>query len=295
MGKGMDQKQLQVFIKVIESRSLTETAKEMSITQPAVSGILKKLELELGAPLFYRVGKMLIPNENGKILYGMAQNIRFSTDLVKQNIKNAEHKKSNIVITLATFSDYFFVLTGKFADQFPDISFTFRPGVNIMHDHRLSSSDFFLLFQHEVQGEETLSLDVQERLYAILSSDHPMAEKKNLCLYDLRDEYFIFLKNTLEAGYEKCYEECIHAGFTPRISMTADTAMVKYAAIMWGMGIGLVYSNESGLADQVRDCVKIPLTGNSYMSPICLAWYPDRLNAASSCFLQFVRENRRSG
>lgn len=147
----MDHKQLQVFLKVIESHSLTETAKVMAITQPAVSGILKKLEQELGVPLFYRVGKMLIPNENGKILYGMAQNIIFSSDLVKHNIQNAEYKKSNIIITLATFSDYFFILTGKFVEKFPDISFTFQPGANIMQDHRLSASDFFLLFQHEVK------------------------------------------------------------------------------------------------------------------------------------------------
>lgn len=65
----MDDKQLQVFAKVVEQRNLTIVAKEMKIAQPTVSIILKKLENELGVTLFYHVGKMLIPNERGKLLY----------------------------------------------------------------------------------------------------------------------------------------------------------------------------------------------------------------------------------
>lgn len=289
----MDYRQLQVFIKVVESHNLTVAAKEMGITQPAVSGILKKLEAELGVVLFYHVGKMLIPNENGKILYGMAQNIRYSNDLVRHNMHNTEHKKSNIVVTLTTFSDHFFQITGNFSAQFPCVSFMFRPGTYLTQDHRLSTSDFFLLFEHEVQEEETMVLDVQERLYAILPRNHPLAGEMKVSLYELRDEDFIFVKNTLEAGYEKSYEECIFTGFTPRIFMTVDTAMIKYAAIASGLGIGLVYSNESALAKQIRNCVYIPLIGNFHIRPICLAWYPERLNATATSFLQFIRNYRR--
>lgn len=289
----MDYKQLQIFLKVVESHSLTAVAKEMSITQPAVSGILKKLETELGVILFYRVGKMLIPNENGKFLYGMAQSIKFSSDLVKYGMKNAERKKSNIVITLTVFSDLFFELTGKFSKEFPDISFTFRPGTRMTQDHRLSTSDFFLLSQQELQGETYMSLDTQEQLYVILPIFHPLAKREKISLYELKDEYFIFSKNTIEAGYERCYMECLEAGFTPKVSMTVDTAVIKYAAIAAGIGVGLVYSNETALANQVLNCVRVPLNGNFRIRPIVLAWYSDRLNSASICLLDFIKKYTR--
>lgn len=53
---------LEIFIKVAESGSITRTAKTMYITQPAVSNAISKLETGLNVKLFYR------DRHNGMIL-----------------------------------------------------------------------------------------------------------------------------------------------------------------------------------------------------------------------------------
>ncbi|MCD7811294.1 MAG: LysR family transcriptional regulator [Ruminococcus sp.] len=45
---------LKVFVKVAENLSITETAKELYISQPAVSNAIKNLEKELSLKLFHR-------------------------------------------------------------------------------------------------------------------------------------------------------------------------------------------------------------------------------------------------
>ena len=45
---------LRVFITAAELQSLTETAKKLYVSQPAISHAIKKLEEELGVRLFIR-------------------------------------------------------------------------------------------------------------------------------------------------------------------------------------------------------------------------------------------------
>ena len=50
----MDLLQLEHFLAVVEEGSFTRAAERMSRTQPAISQSIKKLEDEIGAPLFAR-------------------------------------------------------------------------------------------------------------------------------------------------------------------------------------------------------------------------------------------------
>ncbi|NOH21991.1 LysR family transcriptional regulator [Vibrio europaeus] len=52
---------LKVFISVYEHRSITIAAEVMSLTQPGVSGVLKRLQQQLGVQLFIRSGRGIAP------------------------------------------------------------------------------------------------------------------------------------------------------------------------------------------------------------------------------------------
>ena len=57
------------FKAVFETGTMSDAAKELSISQPGVSLHLNALEAYIGFPLFKRNTRKMIPNERAKILY----------------------------------------------------------------------------------------------------------------------------------------------------------------------------------------------------------------------------------
>ena len=67
--------QLQVFLKVAETQSVTKAAEALHLTQPAVSIQLKKLQEQFDIPLTEIVGKRLFITDFGREIQEVAQNI----------------------------------------------------------------------------------------------------------------------------------------------------------------------------------------------------------------------------
>ena len=65
-------RQLEVFTEVLKSGSTTQASQMLSLSQSAVSAALADLEGQLGVQLFDRVGKRLVVNEHGRLLYPRA-------------------------------------------------------------------------------------------------------------------------------------------------------------------------------------------------------------------------------
>lgn len=62
-------RQLEVFIEILQCGSTTQAAQSLSLSQSAVSAALTDLESQLEVQLFDRVGKRLVTNEYGRLLY----------------------------------------------------------------------------------------------------------------------------------------------------------------------------------------------------------------------------------
>lgn len=62
----MDIKLLEAFKVVMENRSITQAAKILGLTQPAVSAQIARLEAQVGFSLFTRAGGRLTPSDQGR-------------------------------------------------------------------------------------------------------------------------------------------------------------------------------------------------------------------------------------
>lgn len=65
-------RQLEIFTEVLKGGSTTQASNVLSLSQSAVSAALADLEGQLGGQLFDRVGKRLVINEHGRLLYPKA-------------------------------------------------------------------------------------------------------------------------------------------------------------------------------------------------------------------------------
>lgn len=71
----MDFHQLQYFVAIAESGSITAAAKKLFLSQPPLSMQMKRLEKELGCVLFLRGAREIQLTEAGKLLYNRAKSL----------------------------------------------------------------------------------------------------------------------------------------------------------------------------------------------------------------------------
>ena len=69
----MDINQLEVLVAVAQEKSFSRAAESLHRTQPAVSQAIRRLEAELGEPLFDRSSKDGTLTAAGRVLFDFAQ------------------------------------------------------------------------------------------------------------------------------------------------------------------------------------------------------------------------------
>src|SRR3982074_393914 len=72
---GVELHQLRYFVAVADQRHFTKAARELSVAQPSVSKQIRRLEDELGAPLFHRMRGNVALTPAGETLLPLARRV----------------------------------------------------------------------------------------------------------------------------------------------------------------------------------------------------------------------------
>lgn len=91
---------LRIFAKVAETKSVTQTADALSLTQPAVTAQLRSIESEIGFRLFKRNGRGITLTEMGKILYPYARQVFEAEKEVEYQITLLQNGKKGRLASL---------------------------------------------------------------------------------------------------------------------------------------------------------------------------------------------------
>lgn len=124
----MDIKQLKYFLHVCKNKSLSETAKELYITEQGLSKSIKGLENEIGVPLFKRIGNKLVPTNYGVIVKNKSSHIVEEFDSFKNSIKKISSiNKKRILIgySLGILIAFNYDYIKEFKKKYPYIELAF--------------------------------------------------------------------------------------------------------------------------------------------------------------------------
>lgn len=94
------------FKAVFETGTMSDAAKELSISQPGVSLHLNSLETYIGYPLFKRNTRKMIPNERAKILYQQVCNSLMKLEEVERNFSK-KIKEGRSTLSVGMYSSLY--------------------------------------------------------------------------------------------------------------------------------------------------------------------------------------------
>ena len=122
-------RQMEIFLNVVASGHLTNVAKEMNLSQSAISMSIKEMENILGRPVFDRINKKLVLNEVGRALYKEIDPIFKKLSDIEYEFKNSENKGMIRVGVSTTIVDYLMPsIICSYMSSYPDVKITLKEG-----------------------------------------------------------------------------------------------------------------------------------------------------------------------
>lgn len=240
----MEFQQLRYICAVAETSSFSRAAERCRVAQPSLSQQVLKLEKDLGAKLFDRLGRSVCLTEAGRAFLPHARAILTQMETARSSVadKIADVRGSVAVGVIPTIAPYLMPrYTTAFAKKFPEANL------------RIVEETTPIL----VEGLQNLSIDLAilalplrhkdlelfpirtEPLFVVLPRSHPRAAAESLALKDLRGEAFVMLRD----GH--CFRDlsiaaCTHARITPHIAFESGQFSSLFGMVAAGVGISLV-------------------------------------------------------
>ncbi len=125
----MNIKQLETFLKVAETRNYTEAAKQLYISQTAITKQIQKLEEDLNTKLFIRTNKSVKLTAEGQFFLKEAEDILHRIDVSKQHLqsfKRGEAGEIRIGCMKTLDSEKLYEVIKAFEMRYPNVKVTLK-------------------------------------------------------------------------------------------------------------------------------------------------------------------------
>ena len=284
-------RQLEIFMKVAETRSITRAAEELFLSHSAVSVQVGKLAEALEMPLHEVVGKRLFLTEAGEEVVRTGHELFAVIRRLDENLANLKGLASGTLrISVVTTAKYFLPrILGPFCRDYPGIDVEFKVGNRAQIIDRLTANqdDLYIFNDPPEELDITTHRFLPNPLAVIASENNPLARRKRLTWGDLQDEKFLMREegsgtyNAIRRHLEK------HDLTLGKTMVIESNEAIKYAVIE-NMGISILSAYV--LANAREDgLVQLPVAG----FPVLSDWHvvhPEsrQLSLIAERFLEFV-------
>ena len=241
---GMEIHQLRYFCAVAETSSFSRAAVQSHVSQPSLSQQILKLEDELGARLFDRLGRSVRLTELGKTFLPRARAVLRELEAAKGDVDERKDSVGGSICigVIPTIAPYLLPphLT-FFTRQFPQARLAVVEEITpvLLERLRASSVDIAILAL-PIRGNEFETFPfLTERLFAALPKAHKLARHSSLSLKDLRAEPFLLLRDG-HCFRDTAIAACDRARLNPQIIFESGQFSSILSMVGTGMGVSIV-------------------------------------------------------
>jgi LysR family hydrogen peroxide-inducible transcriptional activator len=240
----MELLQLKCFVAIADTRSFTEAAKRLHVSQPALSYQIKRLENEIHARLFERTSRRVSLTSDGQAFLSLAQEVLSRADEALQMMEERLGVETGEVTfgTLPSVGAHVVPhILQTFRRNFPGVRVTLREAATVALERAVLDGELdFAIVQvpKAVNALEITSL-LSEELLLLVPMGHPLADRASVSLEELADEDFIGLGGSFQLT-QQVVEACRRVGFDPRISYETGALESVRSFVRHELGIGIL-------------------------------------------------------
>jgi LysR family transcriptional regulator, hydrogen peroxide-inducible genes activator len=242
----MELQQLRYFCAIADTGSFTRAAQQTHVSQPSLSQQLRKLEDELGARLFDRLGRTVQLTEAGRLFLPNARAVLRDLEAARSDV--IERKMSIggpiSIGVIPTIAPYFLPpILATFSRKYPEARVSVAEEITPFLLERLravtmDAAIVALPLQGRSHDFQTFPLMV-EKLYAVLPKRHALTKRRAVSLEELQDDPFLLLRD----GH--CFREttvaaCKRAGLSPKIMFESGQFSSILSMVSAGLGVSIV-------------------------------------------------------
>lgn len=288
----MDTENIREFLYIAEIKDLSEAGEALFLSPSTLSRNLRKLEDSLGVQLFTRTSRKMELNEHGYFFLPYAQKIVSTLQEYHISSRSADRPymqyiRIGLSPTIAQF-DYEPIVKDFQRDGGP-----VRTNIQIISERKLlhmlrnDELDFaFLCTPHRPNSEFSCIQCRSDHIAAVVPSCHPLAQKKNVRLRELKGEPLALLSSD-SSEYTLCTDACKKAGFEPHTVITCRFESSILDIVSTGFCIGLLYKSHA-LETSDASISVIDITPPIFSS-IYVLYKENSLSAAGQAYLQHLK------
>lgn len=260
----MDLGQLEVFLAVSREGRFSRAAEKLYRTQSAVSQTIRKLEEEIGEPLFDRSSREGLLTDAGEVLKEYAERLlNLRNDAQEALVELRQLHKGKLVVAANEFTSLCLLpMLGEFRRVHPMIKITVQRALGShIPDSVLRHSCELGVLTYDPQHPELHSVIVyKDELVFVVHPSHPLASEKQLNIRQLGTEAFV--AHIVSSPYR---EKVIQAFKRHKTSLHMAVELPTLQAIkrFVAMGNGVAFLPEISVESELArgELVRVPVEG----------------------------------
>jgi DNA-binding transcriptional LysR family regulator len=239
----LDINQLEVLVAVAQEKSFSRAAGRLHRTQPAISQAIRRLETEIGEPLFDRSSKDGTMTPPGRVLFELAQqmiNLRHGAHAAIRELKGVHRGKLSLSANEYTVM-YLMPLLPVFRARHPHIKIDVKRSLasRISSEILARETEIGIVSFKPNDPSITAVPVLTDELALIVPASHPLAGKKIVSVRDLGAESFV--AHNVPSPYRERVVRTFEKYRTPlNISMELPTLEAIKRFVEAGIGVALV-------------------------------------------------------
>lgn len=269
----MDLLQLEYFKTVARLEHMSNAARKLNISQPALSNTISRLEEELGLELFDRQGRNIYLNPYGKKFLKRVNTIFFELDEGVREIHDLANIIEHSISIAAVIPNLLTSILTLFIQENPGVKMV---QYSSFHGRMLKQLENFEIdFAITTSPSADASFDwlplAKVPLYLTVPKHHPLAGIENVMLKELVGEKFINLNENFEFRQRTdfLFQE---AGFLPNTYIELEDINSIFELVAKDYGVTLHSKFNPARANYYKNLVQIPIADEGAFIELGLVW-----------------------